>query len=321
MNVRGVRKTMKKYLMKRTGLAALTLLTIVFILFVLMNFLPGSPFNDDMLTPEQVAALKANYGLDRPIYTRFLHYVKNMLTGDFGVSYAISVNTPVSALLSKRLPLSMKIGGQAIFLGTILGLALGIAAALKHNTIWDTFFTAMSVVGVSIPSYVFGLGLSYALGYKIKWFPIFYQESRPFLSSVMPTVTLSLFTMASVSRFTRTELLEALSSDYILFAESKGIRGFRLIFGHAMRNALIPLVTILTPLIAGLMTGSLVVERIFSVPGVGQLLVQGIQANDYNVITAMAFVYSSLYIGVTLFIDVLYGVIDPRVRLAKEELR
>jgi oligopeptide transport system permease protein len=309
---------MKKYVLGRIGIAAVTLLFILFVLFALMSLLPGSPFNDERLAPEQVVTLRAKYGLDRPVPVQFFYYVKNMLTGDFGVSYAIAVNVPITTLLSLRLPVSMWIGGQAILLGTLLGLILGTIAALRHNTIWDMMATVLSVIGISVPSYVFGLGLSYALGFKLGWFPMLYQESSPFRSSILPMLALCLFTMASVSRFTRTELLEVLDSDYMLFAESKGLDGFNLISRHALRNALIPVVTILAPLIVSLMTGSLVTERIFSIPGAGQLLVQGIQANDYSVVAAMAFIYSLLYVGVMLVVDVLYGVIDPRVRLAKE---
>ncbi|MDR3086309.1 MAG: ABC transporter permease [Christensenellaceae bacterium] len=308
---------MRAYILKRAAIAVLTLLLIVLILFVLMTFLPGSPFNDERLSPEQIATLRARYGLDQPILVQFWNFMKNTFSGDFGVSYAIQKNVPISSFLSSRLPVSMRIGGQAILLGTFLGLILGIVAALKHNTIWDTLCTVLSVVGVSIPSYVFALGLSYLFGFKLKWFPILYQDALPFQSSVLATVALSLFTMASIARFTRTELLEVLSSDYILFAQSRGIDGFRLIARHALRNALIPVVTVLAPLVVGLMTGSLVVERIFSVPGVGQLLVEGIQANDYSVVTALSFVYSLLYIAIMLVVDILYGVIDPRIRLAK----
>ncbi|MDR2514610.1 MAG: ABC transporter permease [Christensenellaceae bacterium] len=312
---------MAAYIFKRALIAVLTLLLIVLILFVLMAFLPGSPFNDERLTVEQIATLRAKYGLDQPLLAQFWSFVKNTFSGDFGVSYAIQKNVPISSLLSGRLPVSMRIGGQAILLGSLLGLVLGVIAALKHNTVWDTFCTVLSVVGVSIPSYVFALGLSYLFGFKLKWFPILYQSALPFHSSVLATVALSLFTMASIARFTRTELLEVLSSDYILFAQSRGIDGFRLIARHALRNALIPVITVLAPLVVGLMTGSLVVERIFSVPGVGQLLVEGIQANDYSVVTALSFVYSLIYIAIMLGVDILYGVIDPRIRLAKGEVQ
>ncbi|MFA9466046.1 MAG: ABC transporter permease [Velocimicrobium sp.] len=308
---------MKKYLLKRIGVSILTLLAILLILFCMLELMPGSPFNDEKLTSDQVATLNAKYGLDKPAIVRFGNYVAHMLTGDFGVSYTISKNTPISVLLKSRLPISVRIGGQAVLLGTIIGLLLGIVAALKHNTIWDTFTTVISVLGVSLPSYVFALALSYSLGFKLKWFPILYAANSPLKSSVLPTVALCMFTVATIARFTRTEMLEVLGSDYMLLAESKGISGPKLIINHAMRNALIPIITVLAPLIVGLMTGSLVIEKIFSIPGIGSLLVTAIQSNDYNVIIALSFIYSAMYIGIMLVVDVLYGVIDPRIRLAK----
>ena len=308
---------MKKYLLKRIAISIATLLAILLILFLMLEFMPGSPFNDEKLTADQVALLNAKYGLDKPILIRFLNYVKNMLTGDFGVSYTISKNTQISTLLQTRLPISIRIGGQAVLLGTIVGLILGIIAALKHNTIWDTLTTIISVLGVSLPSYVFALALSYSLGFKLTLFPLLYSADTPFKSSVLPTIALCMFTIATIARFTRTEMIDVLGSDYILLAESKGISGVQLIVKHQLRNALIPIITVLAPLIVGLMTGSLVIEKIFSIPGIGSLLVTAIQSNDYNVIVAIAFIYSAMYIGIMLVVDILYGVIDPRIRLAK----
>jgi len=308
---------MKKYLLKRIVISITTLLLILLILFLMLEYMPGSPFNDEKLTVEQLALLNQKYGLDKPVFVRFFNYVKNMLTGDFGVSYTISKNTPISTLLETRLPISVRIGGQAVLLGTIIGLILGVVAALKHNTIWDTMTTVISVLGVSLPSYVFALGLSYSLGFKVNLFPLLYDGGAPFKSSVLPTIALCMFTIATIARFTRTEMLEVLDSDYMQLAESKGINGIRLITRHALRNALIPIITVLAPLIVGLMTGSLVIEKIFSIPGIGSLLVTAIQSNDYNVIVAIAFIYSAMYIGIMLLVDILYGVIDPRIRLAK----
>lgn len=308
---------MKKYLLKRIAISIATLLAILLILFLMLEFMPGSPFNDEKLTADQIALLNAKYGLDKPILIRFFNYVKNMLTGDFGVSYTISKNTPISTLLQTRLPISIRIGGQAVLLGTVVGLVLGIIAALKHNTIWDTLTTIISVLGVSLPSYVFALALSYSLGFKLTLFPLLYSADTPFKSSVLPTIALCMFTIATIARFTRTEMVDVLGSDYILLAESKGISGIQLIVKHQLRNALIPIITVLAPLIVGLMTGSLVIEKIFSIPGIGSLLVTAIQSNDYNVIVAIAFIYSAMYIGIMLVVDILYGIIDPRIRLAK----
>jgi oligopeptide transport system permease protein len=309
----------RKYVLKRLGISVLILLAILLILFLMLEVMPGSPFNDEKLSQAQKAIINAKYGLDQPVFVRFFRYVGQMVTGDLGVSYTISKNTPITQLLSSRLPISLRVGGQAVLLGTLIGLILGIIAALKHNTVWDTLTTVISVLGVSLPSYVFALGLSYSLGYRLQWFPLLYQLENPINSSVLPTVSLSMFTIATVARFTRTEMLEVLGSDYMLLAQSKGISGFRLIFRHALRNALIPIVTVLAPLVVGLMTGSLVVEKIFSIPGIGSLLVTAIQSNDYNVIISLAFIYSALYILIMLVVDILYGVIDPRIRLAKEE--
>ena len=308
---------MKKYTLKRVLTFIFTLLAILLILFILMQLMPGSPFNDEKLNDDMRAALYAKYGLDKPIIIQFFHYVKNMLQGDFGVSYKISKNTPISQLIQTRLPISIGIGGMAVALGAIVGLLLGLLAALKHNTIWDTLATIISVIGVSVPSYVFALALSYNFGFKLQWFPMLFSQKDVMGSSVLPSISLSMFTMASIARFTRSEMLEVLGSDYMLLAESKGLSGPALIFRHALRNALIPIVTVLAPLIVDLMTGSLVVEKIFAIPGVGSLLVNAIQSNDYNVVISLSFIYSAMYIAIMLVVDLLYGVIDPRIRLAK----
>ena len=204
-------------------------------------------------------------------------------------------------------------------IGALIGLVLGLIAALWHDTVLDTIATIISVIGVSVPSYVFALALSYQFGFKLRWFPMLYTTADQLGSSILPSVSLSMFTMASIARFTRTEMLEVLGSDYMLLAESKGVSGFSLIFRHALRNALIPIITVLAPLIVDLMTGSLVVEKIFAIPGVGSLLVNAIQSNDYNVVISLSFIYSAMYIAIMLAVDILYGIIDPRIRLAKDE--
>jgi oligopeptide transport system permease protein len=309
---------MRRYIIKRLLISVGTLFVVILVLFTLLQFMPGSPFNDEKLSVDQRASLMEKYGLDKPIIVQFYKYVVNMLQGDFGVSYTISKNTPISQLLQTRVPISLRIGGQAVLLGALIGLLLGIIAAIRHGTIWDTIATIVSVIGVSVPSYVFALALAYTFGFELNWFPLLYTMDAPFQSSVLPSISLSMFTIASIARFTRSEMLEVLGSDYILLAESKGVYGPKLIVRHVLRNALIPIVTVLAPLIVGLMTGSLVVEKIFSIPGIGSLLVTAIQSNDYNVIIVLSFLYSAMYIGIMLVVDILYGVIDPRIRLSKE---
>lgn len=309
---------MRRYIIKRLLISIGTIFVVILLLFILLQFMPGSPFNDEKLSADQRAILYEKYGLDQPIIVQFFKYVVNMLKGDFGVSYTISKNTPIAQLLQTRLPVSLRIGGQAVLLGAVIGLILGIVAAIWHGTLWDTIATIISVIGVSVPSYVFALALAYVFGYELSWFPLLYNLELPFKSSVLPSIALCMFTIASIARFTRSEMLEVLGSDYVLLAESKGVYGPRLIIRHVLRNALIPIVTVLAPLIVGLMTGSLVVEKIFSIPGIGSLLVTAIQSNDYNVIIVLSFIYSAMYIGIMLVVDILYGVIDPRIRLSKE---
>lgn len=309
---------MKRYVIKRLLISAFTLLVITLVLFLLLQLMPGSPFNDEKLTDDQRAVLNAKYGLDQPVTIQFGRYVMNLVRGDFGLSYNISKNTPISQLIQMRLPVSLGIGGMAVGLGALIGLILGIIAALNQNTILDSICTVISVLGVSVPSYVFALGLSYTLGFKFSWLPMLYNAKMPFESGVMPSIALSMFTMASIARFTRNEMTEVMGSEYMLLAESKGISGAPLIVRHALRNALIPIVTVLAPLIVDLMTGSLVVEKIFSIPGVGSLLVTAIQSNDYNVVIALSFIYSAMYILIMLVVDILYGIIDPRIRLSKD---
>ena len=297
----------------------MAILVLLFLLFLMLDLMPGSPFNDDKLSQEQIDVLYQKYGLDDPFIVRYFRYLFNIVRGDFGVSYNIASNVPITDLLQTRVPTSIRLGGQAVFLGAAIGLVLGLIAALKHNTIFDTIATIISVLGVSLPSYVFALALSYTLGYRAGWFPLLYDSATPIISSVLPTVALSMFSMANIARFTRTEMLEVLRSDYMLLAESKGISGPTLIIRHALRNALIPIITVLGPLIVNTMTGSLVIEKIFSIPGIGELMVRSIQQNDYNVTIALSFIYSLMYITIMLVVDILYGVIDPRIRLSKED--
>lgn len=310
---------MSKYLFKRILISLATLLLIVFILFILLQFMPGSPFNDERITPEQRELMNIRYGLDKPVLVQFVNYVKNMLTGDLGVSYSISRDVPVTTLLQSRLPVSFELGFWAVIVGTLSGLIFGTIAAFNQNSIWDTISTLLSVIGVSVPSYVFALGLSYYFGFQWRIFPILFNLNDKAMSMVLPVISLSLFTMASIARFTRTEMVEVLQSDYIQLAESKGVTGSRLLFKHVLRNASIPILTVLAPLIVGLMTGSMVVEQIFSIPGLGQLLVQAIQSNDFNIVMGISFIYSALFIFVMLVVDILYGILDPRIRVTGGE--
>ncbi|AMC92620.1 peptide ABC transporter permease [Erysipelothrix larvae] len=308
---------MWKYTLKRVFWACITLLVILFVLFLLLDFMPGSPFNTEKLTAEQLEILRRFYGLDRPFFEKFFIFLKNALRGDFGISYSILKNAPVSSIVLPRLGVSIRLGFQALLLGSIFGVLFGTISGSKQNSWADTISTVIAVIGVSVPSFVFALTLSFTLGYKLGWFPLTFITSQPFLSSILPTISLSMFIMAQVTRFLRTEFVEVLDSEYIKLARVKGLPRKQQIFGHGFRNALISVITIYGPLVVNVLTGSLVVEKIFSIPGIGSMLVTAIQSSDYNVIVMIAFIYSALYIVVNLIVDILYGVIDPRIRVGK----
>jgi oligopeptide transport system permease protein len=307
---------MVRYVAKRLVMAAITLFIILLVLFLLLSFMPGSPFNnEEKLTPDQIATLRAHYGLDKPLMERFFIYVTNMLHGDFGVSYNIQTNMPIARMVGPRIMISVGIGLEAGILGSLVGLVLGIVAALKQRTGWDTAATIIAVLGVSLPSFALALGLSYFLGFKLQLFPIVYNTADPLGSSVLPVIALSMFTLASVERYTRSEMVSIMESDFMMLAKSKGLPKTKLIVRHALRNTLISVITVLVPLLVSLMTGSLVMEKIFSIPGLGSLYITAIQSNDYNVVLAISFIYSVMFILAMLLVDVLYVVIDPRIRI------
>ena len=308
---------MWKYIAKRLGMAIATLFVILFVLYCLLEFMPGSPFNELELTEAQMAQLYHKYGLDKPFLQRFFIYVGNMLRGDFGVSYSIQQDYPVAKLISTKFSISAKLGLVAVGIGTVIGILLGMVAAVKKNTWLDSGTTFISVVGVSLPGYVFALGLSYFIGYKLKLLPLVYSDRRAVLSSIMPIIALSMQPIASIARYTRTEMVDVLDSDYMLLAKTKGLSMISIFIKHALKNGLTPIITVVGPMIVGLMAGSVVVEQIFSVPGMGSLMVTAIQCNDYNVVLALAFLYSAMFIVSMLVVDILYGVIDPRIRVAK----
>lgn len=312
-------KSTLKYIGKRLLISVVTLFVILVVLFLIVKLLPGSPINNERLSEAQRAAIEARYGLDQPVLTQFVNYVKNMLTGDFGVSYNMYKDMPVSSLVGSAAKISFLYGLSAVVIGGVLGTLLGVFAALHKNTIWDTLATVISVIGVSVPSFVFAMMILILFASKLHIFPTQYSSMNPIGSSIMPVMALSVGVIANVARFTRTEMVSVINSEYMTLAEAKGLDSKTLIFKHALRNALIPVVTILGPILVNLMTGTMVVEKICGVPGLGKLLINSILSNDVNIILACSFLYAAMYIVMMLIIDVSYGIIDPRIRLGKED--
>jgi oligopeptide transport system permease protein len=310
---------MGRYILKRLTLMFMTLLIVISVTFFLVRLLPGSPFNDEKLNAQQVEMINKQYGLDAPVPVQYVRYMTGVFTGDLGRSFKYD-NKKVEDLIGTRLKPSAMLGAQALVIGSVVGLTLGIVAALKKNTFWDYFATIVSVLGVSVPSFVLAALLQLYLTTRHKIFPVTWGmpigSDFRYAWTVLPSIALAFFSIASIARFTRTELVEVLNADYIVTAKSKGLTKAAVIVKHALRNALIPVVTMLGPLTVGLITGSLVVEKVFAVPGLGDLLVSSITTNDLFCISGVSIFYSALYIGVILLVDILYGVIDPRIRVA-----
>lgn len=309
---------MLKYIVKRIGMALATLLVIIFVLFVLVRIMPGNPFPSERMSATQIANKRAEMGLDDPILLQFVRYMKNVLRGDFGKGSSLYNGAPIKTVLSSCVSNSFRIGGLAILIGTVLGLLLGVCAALHRGKFLDGFCTVFSIVGVCVPSYVFLIFLQYNFSYKVSFFPYFFDSSRFLFSAILPALSLSLFTMSTIARFTRNEMVEVIDSDYVRLAESKGMEGGLLLRRHVLRNALVPIVTVLAPLIVDLLTGALVVEKIYGINGIGKLMVDAIAGEgvDYNYVLALGILYSSLYIGMMLAVDILYGILDPRIRVS-----
>ena len=300
-------------------MALITLLIITFLLFLLVRIMPGNPFPAERMSAAAIAKKRAEMGLDNPILVQFWNYLKNLITtGSFGNGSALYNGAPISSVLPVAMSNSFRIGGLSICFGVIVGLILGIAAALNRGKFWDVFCTVLSIIGVCVPSYVFMIFLQYFFSYKVTIFPFYFDTSRFFYSAIMPALSLSLFSMSTVARFTRNEMVEVMDSDYVLLASSKGMYGTKLVTRHILRNALIPIVTVIAPLIVDLLTGALVVEKIYGINGIGKLMVDAITGEgiDYNYVLALGILYSALYIGIMLVLDIAYGLLDPRIRVA-----
>lgn len=305
---------MRKYLLKRVLYMLLTLFLVATITFFLMKLMPGTPYtNQAKMTASQIEIMNKQYGLDKPIWEQYLIYIFGMFHGDFGTSFQYS-NQPVAYLISSRLGASMQLGLQAMIFGVFFGVILGAAAAIKHNTWADTGATVIAIIGKSVPNFVLAILLQYYIALKLGWFPI--AGWGQFSNTILPTIALGVGPLAETARFIRTSMVEVLNSDdYIELAKAKGLSKFEVVYHHALRNSLIPLVTLLGPYTVALMTGSMVIENAFNIPGIGEQFVKSIMTNDYPTIMGVTMVFSIGLVVVILITDIIYGLIDPRIRL------
>ncbi|MFD2729623.1 oligopeptide ABC transporter permease [Enterococcus camelliae] len=304
-----------KYILKRIFFMVVTLWIIATITFFLMKLLPGTPYtNAEKLSAQQIALLNKQMGLDKPMIVQYGLYLNNLLHFDLGISFQFK-NQPVANLLSARIGPSLQLGIQAIIVGTLGGIILGAISAMKQNTWIDTTATLVAILGRSIPNFVFAVLLQYVFAMKLHILPIAKWET--FAYTILPTIALAMSPLADSARFIRTEMVEVLHSDYVELARAKGLSRWGIVFHHGLRNSLIPLLTLLGPLAVGLMTGSLVVENIFAIPGIGEQFVKSIMTNDYPTIMAVTMLYSAMLVVVILIVDILYGIVDPRIRVSE----
>lgn len=304
-----------KYVLKRVFFMAITLWLIATITFFLMQLLPGTPYtNQERLSPETIAMLNQQVGLDKPVIVQYGIYLSNLLQGDFGISFQFK-NQPVAHLLAGRVGPSLQLGLQAIIFGTVIGTILGTISAMKQNTWADTSSTLVAILGRSIPNFVFAVLLQYIFAIRLHVLPIAKWDG--FIYTILPTIALAMSPLADSARFIRTEMVEVLHSNYVELARAKGLSRWEIAFKHGLRNSLIPLMTLLGPLAVALMTGSLVVENIFAIPGIGEQFVKSITTNDYPTIMAVTILYSFMLIFVILVVDLLYGLVDPRIRVSE----
>ena len=309
---------MLRYTIRRLLLLIPTMFAVATIVFFLAHAAPGSPFdaksNEQKPLPQAtIERLERLYGVDKPVPEQFVLYLQNVLRFDFGTSF--KANRPVADIIGQGFPVSAQLGVQALLVALALSLPLGVISALKQNTLVDYGSLLFATVGTTIPSFVIAIFLIYIFGVGLHWLP-FVGWSTP-SHWVLPTVILALGPMAFLTRITRASMLEAIRQDYVRTARAKGLREQVVIIAHVMKNAMIPVATIIGPATAGLITGSIIVEGLFTIPGIGRLFLQSITSRDYPVIMATYLLYAFLIAVANLSVDLVYGVLDPRIKVAK----
>ncbi len=325
---------MGRFLIRRVLAAIPVLLLIIFVAFAVIRATPGGPFDligEGRRVPETVRqGLQRQYGLDQPLLIQFVNYLASLARLDFGPSLGRStLGEPVSHIIGRGLPVSMQVGFMAVILGFSLGIPLGVLAAIHHNTIIDYTATFIAVLGTSVPNLVLGPLLIIVFAVKLNWLPVADVEGvwRSTISNpgvifswkyvslaILPVFALGTGMVAGIARLTRASLLQVLREDYIRTARAKGLKERAVIYGHALKNALIPVATIIGPLLAGVLTGSFIIEQIFNIPGIGGEFVSSVTTRDYNLLVGVTIVYSTFLVAGNILVDVMYTWLDPRIR-------
>lgn len=312
---------MGKYFLKRIGMAAVTIFLVTCVTFLLMNAVPGSPWlSEKSPSAATLAALNAKYGLDQPVIVQLGKYLGNLVQGDFGVSLKMQKNRAVLSIITEMFPISAKIGAIALSWAVLVGVPLGCLAAFKRGKLTDSILRVVCTLGISVPSFVVAsvLLVTFAGGIEaLKIFPTIFDASQGWRTYVLPCFALGFYPMCYTARQTRSAMLDSLNQEYIKTARAKGLKNNKIIFKHALRNALIPVITYLGPQVAFTFCGGFVVESVFSIPGLGRYLVQSIQNRDYPVIMGTTIFLATFIILMNVVVDILYKVADPRISLTK----
>ena len=308
---------MIKYIGKRLVASLLTIWVVITLTFFFFFLMPGGPFDSDKLTPQVKANMEAKYGMDKPLSEQYFMYMNNLVHGDLGESM-IFKGRGVTDTITTSFPASAKVGLCSVATSIIVGISLGIVAALKRNTWADTTIVFVVTLGITIPSFVTSAVLIYFLAVEFGLLPP--TGFSNWKNYIMPVIALSMSSMAFITRLTRNKLLDVLKSDYIRTAKAKGLSKGKIIFKHALRNSLIPIVTYVGPLIASILTGSFIVEQIFAIPGLGNEFVQSVTNRDYSMLLGVTVFYCTMLITFNFLVDILYVVIDPRIKLENAEV-
>lgn len=304
---------MLKYIIKRTGMALLTIWTVATLTFFVMNLVPGGPFlSEKAISPEATAALEAKYGLDKPLIEQYFTYMKDALHGDFGDSLKQRGRT-VAEIITSKFPVSAKLGGLAVLVSLLIGVPLGCVSAFNRGKWLDKLIIVIATCGIAVPSFVVCTILMYVFGMELGWFPTFGLNTP--LHYVMPVMALAFYPTAYITRLMRSSMLDVLGQDYMRTAKAKGLSQFVSLFKHALRNAILPVVTYVGPMMAYTISGSFIVEKIFTIPGLGGEFIGSITARDYTIIMGTTIFLATLMVIVNLLVDILYTIIDPRIKL------
>ena len=304
---------MAKYIIKRVAMGVLSIFIVATLTFFLMNLVPGGPFvAEKSISKEAQAALEAKYGLDKPLLERYATYMKDFVKGDMGLSLRQRGRT-VSDIIFSKFPVSAKLAGIAVAVAVLIGIPLGCLSAYNRGKLGDNIIIVFATCGIAIPSFISSVILLYTFGSKLNLLPTVGLNTMS--SYIMPVTALAIYPTAYITRLMRSSLLDVMGQDYIRTAKAKGLSNFKILFKHALRNAVLPVVTYVGPMLAGLMTGSFVVEKIFTVPGLGRDFVSAINQRDYTLIMGTTIVLATLIITANVIVDILYKIIDPRIKL------